>query len=109
MNYDHVNPAFFKKSERFEFRRREPDERTADLNEVVQGASMEEALAESNRCFSCGTCTLCEVCWYFCPDASVVVSGTGPQKVVFDLDFCKGCAICSVSCPRGCVVMEEEQ
>lgn len=109
VDYDHVNPVFFKRSERFDFRRREPDERTADLNEVVQGASMEEALAESNRCFCCGTCTLCGVCWYFCPDASVVVSEKGPQKVVFDLDFCKGCAICSVSCPRGCVVMEEEQ
>ena len=109
VNYDHVNPAFFKRSERFEFRRREPDERTADFNEVVLGASMEEAITESNRCFSCGVCTLCGACWYFCPDASVVVSEKGPQKVVFDLDFCKGCAICSVSCPRGCVVMEEEQ
>ena len=108
VNYDHMNTVFFKRSERFEFRRREPDERTADFDEIVQGASPEEALVESNRCFSCGVCTLCEVCWYFCPDASVVVSDKGSQKVVFDLDFCKGCAICSVSCPRGCVVMEEE-
>lgn len=109
VNYDHVNPVFFKRSERFEFRRREPYERTADFNEVVQGASMEEALAESNRCFYCGTCTLCGACWYFCPDACVIASKNGPHKIVFDLDFCKGCAICSVSCPRGCVVMEEEQ
>lgn len=109
VDYDHVNPVFFKRSERFDFRRREPDERTADLNEVVQGASMEEALAESNRCFCCGTCTLCGVCWYFCPDACVIAGKNRAQKVVFDLDFCKGCAICSVSCPRGCVVMEEEQ
>ncbi|MCJ7682743.1 MAG: FAD-dependent oxidoreductase [Desulfobacteraceae bacterium] len=109
VNYVDMNPAFFKRSERFEFRRREPDERTADFNEVVQGASPEEALGESNRCLCCGTCTLCGACWYFCPDACVIASKNGDQKVVFDLDFCKGCAICSVSCPRGCVVMEEEQ
>ena len=109
VNYNDVNPAFFQRSERFESRRREPDERTADFNEVVQGASQGEALAESNRCFSCGTCTLCGVCWYFCPDACVIASKNGDQKIVFDLDFCKGCAICSVSCPRGCILMEAEQ
>ena len=109
VNFDHMNPGFFKRSERFEFRRRGPDERTADFDEVVQGASLEEALAESNRCLCCGTCTLCGVCWYFCPDACVVASKNGTQKIAFDLDFCKGCAICSVSCPRGCVVMEAEQ
>jgi len=107
-NYDDLNLAFFKRSKRFEFRRREPHERTTDFDEVVQGASMKEALAESNRCFSCGTCTLCGMCWYFCPDACVIARKNGDQKIVFDLDFCKGCAICSVSCPRGCVVMEEE-
>ena len=109
VDYENMNTVFFKKDERFEFRSRKPDERTSDFDEIVQGASTEEALAESNRCFSCGVCTLCEVCWHFCPDASVVVNDKGPQKVVFDLDFCKGCAICSVSCPRGCVRMEEDK
>ena len=70
VNYDHMNTVFFKKIERFEFRRRKPDERTSDFDEIVGGASPEEVLAESNRCFSCGVCTLCEVCWHFCPDAS---------------------------------------
>jgi len=109
VNYDELNPAFFKRSERFEFRRRDPSVRIADFDTVIKEVTLEEALTESNRCFTCGTCTLCNTCWYFCPDASVVVSETGPQKVVFDLDFCKGCAICSVSCPRGCIVMVEEQ
>jgi len=109
VNYEHMNPGFFKKSERFEFRRRGPDEKIADFNEIVQGASPEEALAESNRCLCCGTCTLCGVCWYFCPDACVILGKNESEKIVFDLDFCKGCAICSVSCPRGCILMEAEQ
>ncbi len=109
VNYHEVNPAFFRRGQRFESRRRDPGLRTTDFDEVVHGATMEEALSESNRCFACGTCTLCNTCWYFCPDACVILGKEGGQKVVFDLDFCKGCAICSVSCPRGCILMVEEQ
>src|SRR5665811_380043 len=44
------------------------------------------------------TCTQCLFCYFFCPDASVVVED---QKVVaFDYDHCKGCGICMVECPR---------
>ena len=109
ISYDQLNTFYFRKEKRLEPKRLDAGKRVKDFLEIVAQASQDAVMAESGRCFSCGTCTLCGVCWYFCPDASVVVSEKGPQKVVFDLDFCKGCAICSVSCPRGCIVMEEEQ
>jgi len=109
ISYNQLNTFYFRKEKRLEPKRLGAGKRVSDFLEIVAQASQDAVIAESGRCISCGTCTLCGVCWYFCPDASVVVSDKGPQKVVFDLDFCKGCAICSVSCPRGCVVMEEEQ
>jgi len=109
IGYDQLNTFYFKKEKRLEPKRLGAGKRVSDFLEIVAQASQNAVMAESGRCLSCGTCTLCGACWYFCPDASVVVSDKGPQKVVFDMDFCKGCAICSVSCPRGCVVMEEEQ
>jgi Pyruvate/2-oxoacid:ferredoxin oxidoreductase delta subunit len=109
ISYDQLNTFYFRKEKRLEPKRLGAGERVSDFLEIVAQVSQDRAMAESGRCLSCGTCTLCGICWYFCPDASVVVSETGPQKVVFDLDFCKGCAICSASCPRGCVLMEAEQ
>jgi len=109
ISYDQLNTFYFRKEKRLEPKRLGAGKRVSDFLEIVAHASQDAVMAESGRCLSCGTCTLCGACWYFCPDASVVVNKKGPQKVVFDLDFCKGCAICSVSCPRGCVVMEEEQ
>ncbi len=109
INYDELNTFYFRKEKRLEPKRLGAGKRVKDFLEIVAQASQNAVMAESGRCLSCGTCNLCGACWYFCPDASVVVSETGPRKVTFDLDFCKGCAICSVSCPRGCIVMEAEQ
>ncbi|MBW1715255.1 MAG: FAD-dependent oxidoreductase [Deltaproteobacteria bacterium] len=108
VGYEQLNTAFFSKRDRFELKRRDPSERIADFGEVVEGASLGEILAEAERCLSCGTCTLCRTCWYFCPDACVIISKTESEKVFFDKDFCKGCGICSAVCPTGCIVMEEE-
>src|SRR5665811_2062301 len=52
------------------------------------------------------TCTQCLFCYFFCPDASVVVED---QKVVaFDYDHCKGCGICMVECPPDAISMHPE-
>ena len=45
-------------------------------------------------------CVNCLLCWLYCPDSAVTLSGetfTG-----FDLDYCKGCGICADVCPVGC-------
>lgn len=43
------------------------------------------------------TCNDCLLCFWYCPDSSVLVSD---GKVLgFDLDHCKGCGICAEVCP----------
>jgi pyruvate ferredoxin oxidoreductase delta subunit len=46
------------------------------------------------------------LCWVYCPDSAIVLEGetfTG-----FDLDFCKGCAICAEVCPVAAIRMVPE-
>lgn len=108
IGYDRINPSYFKKSKGFVSNKIEPEDRLRGFDEIVQDAPLGEVLKESCRCFSCGNCILCGSCWYFCPDACVITGNEEAGKVRFDKDFCKGCAICSVVCPRGCIGMEEE-
>ena len=51
-------------------------------------------------------CTQCLFCFFFCPDASVLLE---EGKVAdFDLDHCKGCGICAVECPVDAITMTSE-
>jgi NADPH-dependent glutamate synthase beta subunit-like oxidoreductase/ferredoxin len=59
---------------------------------------------EASRCFSCGICSQCGVCWVFCPDIAIGNS-SGNYEVL--LDYCKGCGICAAECPAGVLEMEE--
>ena len=43
----------------------------------------------------------CYLCWLYCPDG--IVSAGIPVKI--DLDYCKGCGICSASCPQQAVTI----
>lgn len=47
---------------------------------------------------------VCQLCWVYCPDASI--SRGAPPGI--DLTYCKGCGICSESCPTGAIEMEPE-
>jgi NADPH-dependent glutamate synthase beta subunit-like oxidoreductase/Pyruvate/2-oxoacid:ferredoxin oxidoreductase delta subunit len=58
---------------------------------------------EAARCFGCGTCRNCGVCWAFCPDLAVGYKDGMPE---FNLDYCKGCGICVAECPTGVLLME---
>jgi 2-oxoacid:acceptor oxidoreductase delta subunit (pyruvate/2-ketoisovalerate family) len=40
-------------------------------------------------------CTLCMVCYMSCPDACITVVD---DKIVHDLEYCKGCGICTAVC-----------
>ena len=73
--------------------------------EVQLGLELEQVLAESERCFSCGTCTHCDNCVVYCPDMAVVRSGEGYAVLT---DFCKGCGLCVKECPTGSMKMQEE-
>jgi len=67
--------------------------------------SVEQALAEAARCFSCGQCTLCDNCLLACPDMAVTRANGG---YAIDGDYCKGCGLCVAECPTGAIAMAEE-
>ena len=69
------------------------------------GLELERALAESERCFSCGTCVFCDNCVNYCPDLAVKRAGDG---YVVLADYCKGCGLCVKECPTGSMKMVEE-
>lgn len=80
-------------------------ERVARDVEVQLGLDIEQALAESERCFSCGICINCDNCVVYCPDMAVKRIGDGYQVLT---DYCKGCGLCVKECPTGSMMMQEE-
>ena len=42
-------------------------------------------------------CTGCMLCYFYCPDASIVIENDVATGV--DLAHCKGCGICAAVCP----------
>ncbi|MFO1293083.1 MAG: FAD-dependent oxidoreductase [Rubrivivax sp.] len=97
-------------------RRLPTSERVGDL-EVQLGLDEAEALAESARCFSCGTCIDCDNCVVVCPDlavqrlapAQVQAAGAAAPHYEVLLDYCKGCGLCVRECPTGSMTMLEER
>lgn len=57
---------------------------------------------EAGRCFSCGRCTQCDTCMAYCPEGIIERRADGYEV---QLDFCKGCGICVVECPRHAMEM----
>ena len=49
-------------------------------------------------------CDGCMLCYFYCPDASVLVESG--KAVGFDLAHCKGCGICAKECPQDAIVMK---
>jgi len=48
-------------------------------------------------------CIHCLTCWIYCPDDCVLVSGGKVEG--FRLTHCKGCGICSKTCPKDAIKM----
>jgi NADPH-dependent glutamate synthase beta subunit-like oxidoreductase len=80
-------------------------ERLQRSAEVQLGLEIEQALAESERCFSCGACINCDNCVVYCPDMAVKRVGDG---YIVLADYCKGCGMCVKECPTGSMKMQEE-
>ena len=52
-------------------------------------------------------CTGCMLCYFFCPDASIIVEDG--KAVGVDLAHCKGCGICATECPVDAIAMHVEE
>ncbi len=81
-----------------------PADRLADpIVEIDKGISDELALAEVDRCFSCGLCFGCERCWMYCTPAcfkKVQAPALGDFFTI-NMDTCNGCKKCDEECPCG--------
>lgn len=58
---------------------------------------------EAARCFSCGFCNSCGVCWSLCPDFAIKKEN---GRYEFIYAYCKNCNICVSECPSGSLEME---
>jgi NADPH-dependent glutamate synthase beta subunit-like oxidoreductase/Pyruvate/2-oxoacid:ferredoxin oxidoreductase delta subunit len=81
-------------------RRANPDLPVNGFQEVLGGLDKATMAAEIYRCFKCGTCTGCDLCFLLCPDLSLVKEKKGYSVRV---DYCKGCSTCATSCPRNVI------
>ena len=80
-------------------------ERLRGYGEVQLGLVEAAALAEAERCFSCGHCVACDNCLQYCPDMAIrrVAGGYAVNE-----DYCKGCGLCVAECPTGAIAMRED-
>jgi NADPH-dependent glutamate synthase beta subunit-like oxidoreductase len=100
-----IATAYYPKQARAAEARLGAAERVKSDTEVQLGLELEQTLAESERCFSCGTCVFCDNCVNVCPDLAVKRADNG--YVVLG-DYCKGCGLCVKECPTGSMKMVEE-
>jgi pyruvate ferredoxin oxidoreductase delta subunit len=57
--------------------------------------------------FDVEKCNSCMLCYFYCPDASVLIEND--KAVGVDLAHCKGCGICAKECPTSAIVMQIEE
>jgi NADPH-dependent glutamate synthase beta subunit-like oxidoreductase len=105
--YDEINIDHFHLSSRITQPRLLIEERKKTFGEIDLKISANLAIREAERCFNCGLCNQCDNCYLFCPDIAVC-RDESPHGRHINYDYCKGCGLCVVECPRNAMVLEEE-
>jgi NADPH-dependent glutamate synthase beta subunit-like oxidoreductase len=104
MPYEGLNAAYFRHAPRIEAPLTPADERRRSQQvEVTLAYSREQAVAESDRCMSCGVCNGCDNCYIVCPDVSVMRDTRENGHYTIRTTYCKGCLVCVQECPTGCL------
>jgi NADPH-dependent glutamate synthase beta subunit-like oxidoreductase len=107
--FEALNPWYYDDAPRTVRPQIEAARRQSTFDEVTTGLDIETALFEARRCLSCGSCFACDNCYGVCPDNAVIkLDPGGAYAYAFDLDYCKGCALCVRECPAGAIEMEPE-
>jgi len=107
VQYSDLNLDYFHTELRPKQKRNDIKKITSNFKEVNLGITEDDAIRESDRCFSCGACTFCDTCLVYCPDVAINKAKDGKGYVI-DYDFCKGCGICVHECPRHAMSFKEE-
>ncbi len=105
--YGEINTDYFRYAPRMTQPRLVREERARSFAEIDLRVSGNIAMREAERCFNCGLCNQCDNCHLFCPDMSVI-HDQSPQGRHINYDYCKGCGLCVVECPRNAMTLEEE-
>ncbi|HET6490036.1 MAG TPA: FAD-dependent oxidoreductase [Syntrophales bacterium] len=105
--YKEINTDYFRYSARMSQPRLVREERIRSFAEIDLRVSGNIAMRETERCFNCGLCNQCDNCHLFCPDMSVIHDQSAQGRHI-NYDYCKGCGLCVVECPRNAMTLEEE-
>jgi formate dehydrogenase beta subunit len=104
MPYEKLNTAYFRHADRTPIPITPANERARGQKvEVTLAYSREEAVAEADRCMSCGVCNGCDNCYIVCPDVSVMRDARENGRYSIRTHYCKGCLVCVQECPTGCL------
>jgi NADPH-dependent glutamate synthase beta subunit-like oxidoreductase len=104
MPYEGLNSAYFRHAPRTPIPLTPPAERRVSQKvEVTLAYSQEQAVAEADRCMSCGVCNGCDNCYIVCPDVSVLRDARENGHYSIRTTYCKGCLVCVQECPTGCL------
>jgi NADPH-dependent glutamate synthase beta subunit-like oxidoreductase len=104
MPYEKLNTAYFRHADRVPIPLTPADTRArSQVTEVTLAYSREEAVAEADRCMSCGVCNGCDNCYIVCPDVSVLRDTRENGAYSIRTHYCKGCMVCVQECPTGCL------
>ncbi len=103
---DRVLLQWYQQARRHEPRKLAAGERLMKpWDEFVSTLSESDAVAEAQRCMSCGSCFDCGTCWSYCQDQAVIQPVTPGEPYRFKLEFCNGCNKCKENCPCGLIEM----
>jgi NADPH-dependent glutamate synthase beta subunit-like oxidoreductase len=104
MPYEGLNAAYFRHAPRIAAPLTPAAERRHSQRvEVTLAYSREQAVAEADRCMSCGVCNGCDNCYIVCPDVSVMRDARENGQYTIRTTYCKGCLVCVQECPTGCL------
>jgi len=107
VRFENLEPLFMDRQPRALPARLHPAERSSGFREVDLPLDPREAVQQAGRCFFCGTCTGCDRCFLFCPEAALLPPDETATSYRPDPEYCKGCAVCASVCPRGVMTVGE--
>jgi 2-oxoacid:acceptor oxidoreductase delta subunit (pyruvate/2-ketoisovalerate family) len=107
VRYEEINTDHFQFQPRITQPRLLREERRTSFKEIDLKISTNLAIREADRCFNCGICNQCDNCYMFCPDIAVVREKNNDERHI-NYDYCKGCGLCVVECPRNAMTLREE-
>ena len=100
-----MNTDYFTKTRQNRVPRIPGDQIKGTFREMRTGYTDELLHDEADRCLSCGVCNYCDNCWVFCPDTAIIRK---EDEYEINFDYCKGCLVCVVECPRSVFSTREE-